>query len=117
MANFKLLFTLSLHALFLFSGSGTRLFRFHPFPIDDQAPKDQKLEVNIDFKKISVTTQLSVFTIEAKEGVESERSSSSSRRALMEEGRKAIRASIERHGGNPFESKRLSPGGPDPHHH
>ncbi|KAK8643761.1 hypothetical protein V6N13_013040 [Hibiscus sabdariffa] len=121
MANFKLLFTLSLHALFLFSGSGTRLFRFHPFPIDDQASKDQKLEVNIDFKKISVTTLLSAFTIEAKEGVESERSSSgsgsSSRRALMEEGREAIRASIERHGGNPFESKRLSPGGPDPHHH
>ncbi|KAL4336081.1 hypothetical protein GQ457_07G014980 [Hibiscus cannabinus] len=115
MANFKLLFTLSLHALFLFSGSGTRLFRFHPFPIDDQASKDQKLEVNIDFKKISIATLLSAFTIEAKEGVESERSRS--RRALMEEGREAIRASIERHGGNPFESKRLSPGGPDPHHH
>ncbi|XP_039061046.1 uncharacterized protein LOC120205199 [Hibiscus syriacus] len=120
MANFKLLFTLCLHALFLISGSGTRLFRFHPLSIADQASKDQRLEINIDryldFKKISVATRSSALAVEAK-GVESDRLRSSSKRALTEEGREAIRASMERHGGNPFESKRLSPGGPDPHHH
>ncbi|MBA0878964.1 hypothetical protein Goshw_002160 [Gossypium schwendimanii] len=40
-----------------------------------------------------------------------------SKRALIEEGREAIKASIERNGGIPYETKRRSPGGPDPHHH
>ncbi|TYI42035.1 hypothetical protein ES332_A01G070200v1 [Gossypium tomentosum] len=39
------------------------------------------------------------------------------KRPLIEEGREAIKASIQRNAGIPFESKRLSPGGPDPHHH
>ncbi|KAK8535518.1 hypothetical protein V6N12_057034 [Hibiscus sabdariffa] len=37
--------------------------------------------------------------------------------ALMQEGREAIKASMKRNMVNPFELKRLSPGGPDPHHH
>ncbi|OMO92434.1 hypothetical protein COLO4_17612 [Corchorus olitorius] len=39
------------------------------------------------------------------------------KRALIQEGKEAIKASIRRHDGVPFESARLSPGGPDPHHH
>ncbi|KAL4279732.1 hypothetical protein GQ457_03G024290 [Hibiscus cannabinus] len=119
MANFKLLFILCLHAFFLIPSSGARLFRFHPLSTGDQALKDQKLDINIsqcfEIKKISVTTRLPVPTVEAKGAVEQFRSSR--KRALMEEAREAMRASIERGGGNPFESERLSPGGPDPHHH
>ncbi|KAK8610487.1 hypothetical protein V6N13_081643 [Hibiscus sabdariffa] len=37
--------------------------------------------------------------------------------ALMQEGRQAIKASMKRNIWNPFELKRLSLGGPDPHHH
>ncbi|KAF3442442.1 hypothetical protein FNV43_RR16358 [Rhamnella rubrinervis] len=38
--------------------------------------------------------------------------------AIMEIAKEALKASIERHGGMPFaESKRKSPGGPDPYHH
>ncbi|KAK8676910.1 hypothetical protein V6N13_142469 [Hibiscus sabdariffa] len=116
MANFKLLFTLCLHVFFLIPSSGARLFRFHPLSTADQALKDQKLDINInqsfEFKKISVTP---VPIVEAKGRVEQFRSSR--KRALMEEAREAMRASIERGAGNPFESERLSPGGPDPHHH
>ncbi|KAK8610571.1 hypothetical protein V6N13_081727 [Hibiscus sabdariffa] len=36
---------------------------------------------------------------------------------LKQKGREAIKATNERNIGNPFELKRLSPGGPDPHHH
>ncbi|KAK8691317.1 hypothetical protein V6N13_074831 [Hibiscus sabdariffa] len=101
MANFRLLFTLCLHAFFLIPSSGAR----HPL-----STADQKLDISInqcsEMKKISV---------EAKGRVEQFRSSR--KRALMEEAREAMRASIERGGGNPFESERLSPGGPDPHHH
>ena len=38
--------------------------------------------------------------------------------AILEIAKEALKASIERHGGMPFvESKRKSPGGPDPYHH
>ncbi|MBA0776461.1 hypothetical protein Gotri_011455 [Gossypium trilobum] len=117
MATFKLFFTLCLHAFFLIPSSGIRLFPSHPFSISDQTSKDQKLELNIEFKKFSVTTQLSPLAVRGNEGAESEQFRSNSRHTLMKEAREAIKASIERNAGNPLESKRLSPGGPDPHHH
>ncbi|PPR88204.1 hypothetical protein GOBAR_AA32484 [Gossypium barbadense] len=40
-----------------------------------------------------------------------------SKRALIEEDREAIKASIERNGGISYETKRRSPGEPDLHHH
>ncbi|KAB2032489.1 hypothetical protein E1A91_D05G388900v1 [Gossypium mustelinum] len=118
MATFKLFFTLCLHAFFLIPSSGIRLFPSHPFSISDQTSKDQKLELNIEFKKFSVTTRLSpILAVRANEGAESEQFRSNSKHTLMKEAREAIKASIERNAGNPLESKRLSPGGPDPHHH
>ncbi|KAK5834046.1 hypothetical protein PVK06_017917 [Gossypium arboreum] len=114
--TFKLFFTLCLPAFFLIPSTGTRLFPSHPFSISDQTSKDQKLELNIEFKKFSVTTQLSTLAVGAN-GAESEQFQSNSKHTLMKEAREAIKASIERNAGNPLESKRLSPGGPDPHHH
>ncbi|KAG8492251.1 hypothetical protein CXB51_009932 [Gossypium anomalum] len=117
MATFKLFFTLCLHAFFLIPSSGTRLFPSHPFSISDQTSKDQKLELNIKFNKFSVTTQLSPLVVGANQRAKSEQFRSNSKHTLMKEAREAIKASIERNAGNPLESKRLSPGGPDPHHH
>ncbi|XWS10068.1 hypothetical protein CRYUN_Cryun39dG0044100 [Craigia yunnanensis] len=137
MASFKVLFCLSLHALFLISSSATRLF--HPFSIVNQAlieeakaqnkPSTDKPEIidrHFESKQFSGIGQMTL-AVEAKEHpkASNERQEvsktnqfpSSSKRALVEEAREAIKASIQRNGGNPFESKRLSPGGPDPHHH
>ena len=141
MASFKVLFCLSLHVLFLISSSGTRLF--HPFSVVDQALIEEakaqnkaitdKLEIidrHFESKQFSGLGQMAL-AVEAKEhpkasnerqevsktNHESKQFPTRSKRALVEEAREAIKASIQRNGGNPFESKRLSPGGPDPHHH
>ncbi|XVF04311.1 hypothetical protein REPUB_Repub05bG0071700 [Reevesia pubescens] len=132
MASFKVLFCLSLHALFLILSSGTRLF--HPFSIADKALKEEakaqnkassidKLELidrHFESKQFSGIGQRTL-AVKAKEqpkaSIESKQFPSSSKRALIENAIEAIKASIQRNGGNPFESKRLSPGGPDPHHH
>ncbi|KAK8648381.1 hypothetical protein V6N13_129135 [Hibiscus sabdariffa] len=103
MASFKVFFYLSLHALFLVTSSGTR--SSYPFLIADPMSKTE-LKVH-DQLALAVTTceeQTKVSIVESK-------------RALIEKAREAIKASIQRNGGIPFESKRLSPGGPDPHHH
>lgn len=41
----------------------------------------------------------------------------SNNRTLMEIAKQALKASIQRNGGKPFDSKRVSPGGPDSRHH
>ncbi|XVF18726.1 hypothetical protein REPUB_Repub11eG0047800 [Reevesia pubescens] len=126
MASFKVLFCLSLHTLFLISSSGTRLF--HPFSsVAEQALNKatrDKIEIiyrQFESKQLSAIGKLTLLAVEAKEQtkaiIESMQFRSSSKRALIEETKKAIKASIQRNGGNPFESKRLSPGGPDPQHH
>ncbi|TQD72240.1 hypothetical protein C1H46_042222 [Malus baccata] len=43
--------------------------------------------------------------------------SDSNQRAMMESAKQVLKASSERQVGKPFESKRVSPGGPDPRHH
>ncbi|XWS10951.1 hypothetical protein CRYUN_Cryun38cG0042500 [Craigia yunnanensis] len=135
MASFKVLFCLSLHALFLISSSGTRFF--NPFLIADQELiEETKAQNKASIDKLEIidrhfeSKQFSgiALAVEAEEHASIERQESetnheskqfpgSSKRALIEEAREAIKASIQRNGGNPFESKRLSPGGPDPHHH
>ncbi|XVE50139.1 hypothetical protein DITRI_Ditri01bG0137700 [Diplodiscus trichospermus] len=141
MASSKVFFCLFLHALFLILSSGTRLF--NPFSISDQALMEEvkvqnkdstdKLEIinrHFESKQLSGIGQMAL-AVEAKENLKSsiERHEmsettlefklfpSSSKRALVEKARDAIKASIQKNGGNPFESKRVSPGGPDPHHH
>ncbi|KAB2043961.1 hypothetical protein ES319_D01G056300v1 [Gossypium barbadense] len=126
MASFKVLFYLSLQVLFLVSSSGTRLF--HPFSTADPALEmeskpqykasstDDEVEITYRFesKQFSGTDQLAL-AVAAKQ--HSKATIIEANRPLIEEGREAIKASIQRNGGIPFESKRLSPGGPDPHHH
>ncbi|KAB2615966.1 CLAVATA3/ESR (CLE)-related protein 1-like [Pyrus ussuriensis x Pyrus communis] len=41
----------------------------------------------------------------------------SNKRAMMESAKQVLKASSETQVGKPFESKRPSPGGPDPQHH
>ncbi|KAK8610606.1 hypothetical protein V6N13_081762 [Hibiscus sabdariffa] len=62
--------------------------------------------------KAAFVTSSTVKSNESKEF-----SNGKNKSALMQEGREAITASMKRNIGNPFELKRLSPGGPDPHHH
>ncbi|KAG4161273.1 hypothetical protein ERO13_D01G044450v2 [Gossypium hirsutum] len=126
MASFKVLFYLSLQVLFLVSSSGTRLF--HPFSTADPALEmeskpqykasstDDEVEITYRFesKQFSGTDQLAL-AVAGKQ--HSKATIIEAKRPLIEEGREAIKASIQRNGGIPFESKRLSPGGPDPHHH
>ncbi|KAK8648378.1 hypothetical protein V6N13_129132 [Hibiscus sabdariffa] len=103
MARFKVFFYLSLHVLFLVTSSGTR--SSYPFSIADPVSKTELKDH--DQLALAVTAgegQTKVSIVESK-------------RALIEKAREAIKASIQRNGGIPFESKRLSPGGPDPHHH
>ncbi|KAB2095704.1 hypothetical protein ERO13_A01G058200v2 [Gossypium hirsutum] len=125
MASFKVLFCLSLHVLFLVSSSGTRLF--HPFSIADPVLKmESKSQYNanthdeeityrhFESKQFSGIDQLALAVADKQHP---EAAIIESKRALIEEGREAIKASIERNGGIPYETKRRSPGGPDPHHH
>ncbi|TYH86682.1 hypothetical protein ES332_D01G061700v1 [Gossypium tomentosum] len=126
MASFKVLFYLSLQVLFLVSSSGTRLF--HPFSTADPALEmeskpqykasstDDEVDITYRFesKQFSGTDQLAL-AVAGKQ--HSKATIIEAKRPLIEEGREAIKASIQRNGGIPFESKRLSPGGPDPHHH
>ncbi|TYG82145.1 hypothetical protein ES288_D01G064000v1 [Gossypium darwinii] len=127
MVSFKVLFYLSLQVLFLVSSSGTRLF--HPFSTADPAlemesksqykasSKHDEVEItyrHFESKQFSGTDQLAL-AVAGKQ--HSKATIIEAKRPLIEEGREAIKASIQRNGGIPFESKRLSPGGPDPHHH
>ncbi|XVE80043.1 hypothetical protein DITRI_Ditri14bG0107300 [Diplodiscus trichospermus] len=141
MASFKVLFCLTLHVLFMISSCGTRLF--HPFSIPDKALEEEAKAQNkasadklkftdrqFESKQFSGIGQLALAveakehprtSIERQEGSETNHESkqfpSRTKRTLIEEGREAIKASIQRNIGNPLESKRPSPGGPDSHHH
>ncbi|KAK8610684.1 hypothetical protein V6N13_081840 [Hibiscus sabdariffa] len=62
--------------------------------------------------KAASVTSATVKTAESKEF-----SNGNNKSTLMQEGRESIKASMKRNIRNPFELKRLSQGGPDPHHH
>ncbi|KAK8610622.1 hypothetical protein V6N13_081778 [Hibiscus sabdariffa] len=64
-----------------------------------------------------LTKAASVTSTTVKANDSKEFSNGKNKSALMQEGREAIKASMKRNIGNPFELKRLSPVGPDPHHH
>ncbi|KAL4311424.1 hypothetical protein GQ457_01G004080 [Hibiscus cannabinus] len=125
MANSKVFLCLSLHVLFLVSSSGTRLFR--PFSAADPALRTESKSQYTASTNDEMEMAYSYRHFESKQfsGMErlalavaaGEAAVVESKRSLIEEGREAITASIQRNGGIPFEPERLSPGGPDPHHH
>ncbi|KAK8610608.1 hypothetical protein V6N13_081764 [Hibiscus sabdariffa] len=122
MASFNVFVVLSLHVLLLVSSSATR--SLHPLSIRHQAIEDEvkatsplKKFASLPYQskqltKAAFVTSATVGTNESKEF-----SNGKNKSALMQEGGEAIEASTKRNIGNPFELKRLSPGGPDPHHH
>ncbi|KAK8610476.1 hypothetical protein V6N13_081632 [Hibiscus sabdariffa] len=121
MASFKVFVVLSLHVLLLVSSSATR--SLHPLSVLHQAIKD-KVKATSPLKKFAsiphhserLTKAASVTSATVKTNESKEFSNGKNKSALMQS-REAIKASMKRNIGNPFELKRLSPGGPDPHHH
>ncbi|KAK8610777.1 hypothetical protein V6N13_081933 [Hibiscus sabdariffa] len=64
-----------------------------------------------------LTKAASVTSATMKTNDSKEFSNGKNKSALMQEGTEEIKASMKRNMGNPFELKRLTPGGPDPHNH
>ncbi|KAK8610766.1 hypothetical protein V6N13_081922 [Hibiscus sabdariffa] len=122
MASFNIFVVLSLHVLLLVLSSATR--SLHPLSVPHQAIEDE-VKATSPMKKIAtlphhseqLTKAASVTSATVKTNELKEYSNGKNKSALMQEGREAIKASMKRNIGNPFELKRLSPGGPDPHHH
>ncbi|KAK8610603.1 hypothetical protein V6N13_081759 [Hibiscus sabdariffa] len=122
MASFNIFVVLSLHVLLLVSSSATR--SLHPLSVPHQAIEDEVKATSPLMKFASLphhseqlTEAASVTSATVKTNELKEFSNGKNKSALMQEGKEAIKASMRRNIGNPFELKRLSPGGPDPHHH
>ncbi|KAK8610514.1 hypothetical protein V6N13_081670 [Hibiscus sabdariffa] len=122
MVNFNVFAVLSLRVLLLVSNSATR--SLHPLPVPHQAIEDEakatsplKKFASLPHHSEQLTKAASVTSATVKTNESKEFSKGKNKSALMQEGREAIKASIKRNIGNPFELERLSPGGPDPHHH
>ncbi|KAK8610587.1 hypothetical protein V6N13_081743 [Hibiscus sabdariffa] len=122
MASFNVFVVLSLHVLLLVLSSVTR--SLHPLSVPHHAIEDE-VKATSPLKKFAslphhseqltkaaFVTSPTVETNESKEF-----SNGKSKSALMQEGREAIKTSMKRNIGNHLELKRLSPGGPYPHHH
>ncbi|KAB2015497.1 hypothetical protein ERO13_D08G032550v2 [Gossypium hirsutum] len=117
MATFNLFFILSFYALLLISCSATRLLL--PFSVSNEFSSFRGRYLPQPAVITSVTSTIKpVEKQQVREtNGESQQYGSTIKRALIMEGREAIKASLKRNAGNPLESKRRSPGGPDPHHH
>ncbi|KAG4186109.1 hypothetical protein ERO13_A08G021708v2 [Gossypium hirsutum] len=118
MATFNVSFILSLYALLLISSSASRLL----LPVSDEFNSFHHRYLPQSAAVASVTSAtMAIKPVDKQEVSEtngkSEIFGGTNKRALIEEGREAIQASLKRNAGNPLESKRRSPGGPDPHHH
>ncbi|KAK8610725.1 hypothetical protein V6N13_081881 [Hibiscus sabdariffa] len=122
MASFNVFVMLSLYVLLLVSSSTTR--SIHPLSVPHKAIEDE-VKATSPLKKFAslphhseqLTKEASVTSATVKTNESKEFSNGKNKSALMQEGREAIKASMKRNIGNPFELKRLSPGAPDPHHH
>ncbi|KAK8610728.1 hypothetical protein V6N13_081884 [Hibiscus sabdariffa] len=93
-------------------------------PVPHQAIEDEviatsplKQFASLSHHSEQLTEVASVMSATVKTNESKEFSNEKNKSALMQEGREAIKASMIRNIKNPFELKRLSPGGPDPHHH
>ncbi|KAK8610508.1 hypothetical protein V6N13_081664 [Hibiscus sabdariffa] len=122
MASFNVFLVLSLHVLLLVSSSATRLL--HPLSVPHQAIEDE-VKATSPLNKFAslphyseqLTKAASVTSVTVKTNELKEFSNGKKKSALMQEGREAIKASIKRNIGNPFELKTLSSSGPDHRHH
>ncbi|KAK8610790.1 hypothetical protein V6N13_081946 [Hibiscus sabdariffa] len=122
MASFNVFVVPSLLALLLVLSSATR--SLHPLSVPHQAIENEVKATSL-LKKFpslphhseQLTKAASVTSATVKTNESKEFSNGKKKSALVQEGREAIKASMKRNIGNPFELKRLSPGGPDPHHH
>ncbi|KAK8610650.1 hypothetical protein V6N13_081806 [Hibiscus sabdariffa] len=122
MASFNIFVVLSLHVLLLVSSSSTR--SLHPLSVPHQAIEDEvkptsplKKFASLPHHSEELTKAASVTSAIVKTNELKEFSNGKNKSALMQEGREAIKASMRRNIANPFELKRLSPDGPNPHHH
>ncbi|KAK8610717.1 hypothetical protein V6N13_081873 [Hibiscus sabdariffa] len=96
----------------------------HPFSVPHQAIEDE-VKVTSPLKKFTslphhsekLTKVASVTSATVKTNESKEFSNGKKKSTLMQECSEAIKASMKRNIRNPFELERLSPGGPDPHHH
>ncbi|KAK8610472.1 hypothetical protein V6N13_081628 [Hibiscus sabdariffa] len=103
-------------------GNPFELKRLSPVPhqaIEDEVKATSPLKkfASLPHHSEQVTKATSVTSATVKANESKEYSNGKNKSALMCEGREAIKASLKRNIGNPFELKRLSPGGPNPHHH
>ncbi|KAK8610705.1 hypothetical protein V6N13_081861 [Hibiscus sabdariffa] len=122
MASFNVFVVLSLYVLLLVSSSATRSLL--PLSVPQHAIKDE-VKATSPLNKLAslphhseqLTKAASVTSATVKTNESKEFSNGKYKSALMLEGREAIKSSMKRNIGNPLELKRLSPGGPDPHHH
>ncbi|KAK8610576.1 hypothetical protein V6N13_081732 [Hibiscus sabdariffa] len=122
MASFNVFVMLSLHVLLLVSSSATR--SRHPLSVSHKAIDDE-VKTTLPLQKFAslphhleqLTKAASVTSATVKTNKSMEFSNGNNKSALMQEGREAIKASMKINIENPFELKRLIPGGPDPHHH
>ncbi|KAK8610513.1 hypothetical protein V6N13_081669 [Hibiscus sabdariffa] len=116
MASFNVFIVLSLHVLLLVSSSATR--SLHPLSVPHQAIEDEVKAMSPLMKFTSLphhseqlTKAASVTSATVKTNESKEFSNGKNKSALMQEGKEAIKASMKRNIG------KLSPSGPDPHHH
>ncbi|KAK8610593.1 hypothetical protein V6N13_081749 [Hibiscus sabdariffa] len=117
MASFNVFVMLFLDVLLLPSSYATR--SLHPLSVPHQAIEDE-VKATSPLKKFAslphhseqLTKAASVTSATVKTNESKEFSNGKNKLALLHEGREAIKVGIVA-----LELKRLSPGGPDPHHH
>ncbi|KAK8681123.1 hypothetical protein V6N13_053530 [Hibiscus sabdariffa] len=122
MASCNVFFVLSLHALLLVSSTATH--SLHPLELPHQAVEDEVKTrsplnkfASLPHYSTQLTKAASITSSTMKNNESNEFSNGKNKSALIQEAREAIKASMKRNIGNPLGLKRLSPGGPDPHHH
>ncbi|KAK8610863.1 hypothetical protein V6N13_082019 [Hibiscus sabdariffa] len=108
MASFNVFIVLSLHVLLLVSSSATR--SLHPLSLHQQAIEDE-VKATSPLKKFAslphhseqLTEAASVTSAIVKTNESKEFCNGKNKLALMQEGREAIKASMKRNIGNPFD--------------